>query len=697
MDDTLKQKTGPDDLLIELGCEELPPKALDAIREAFYAGLKAGLENQDIHFDPVGSRSFSSPRRLAALFKAVASKQADWHQERRGPALSAAFDIEGIPTPAATGFAQSVSKDVSDLETIKTEKGEWLFARLQVPGKPLSELIYPILEQVVKQLPVPKPMRWANHGFSFVRPVHWLVVMHGTQVLTGTLLGQIACNTTRGHRVHAPGLHTISDAADYANVLEEACVIADHDRRRELIRKQLMGTDKNVHIDARLLDEVTNLVEWPVALKCSFDEEFLAVPHPALIASMQDHQKFFPIMESNGSGNVSNQFIAVSNLESEHPPSVRVGFERVIRPRLADARFFLQQDMKQSLEAYSDGLDQLVFQKKIGTIGDKSNRISVVSRKIAEILSIDSAHAERAASLCKCDLVCAMVGEFPELQGVMGHHYALASGEDALVAAAIEEHYLPRFSGDVIPPSGVGQVVGIADRLDTLAGIFAAGLRPGGNKDPFGLRRAALGLVRILLEARLDLSLDRLLTLSANELPNTLSIDSGLLAEIRGFIVERARNYYREQGFAAELVNAALLSGWVSLPDLDSRLKALAGFVGQEAASSLAAANKRIGNILRKSDSAVSMEIDTNSFILDEEIDLFNEVIRLEQALSPLLEAADYAASLALLAELRKPVDDFFESVMVMDDDLVLRANRLALLFRLKALFDRIADLSVLS
>ena len=697
MSEAMAQKISRADLLVELGCEELPPKALDTIREAFFAAVKSGLEKQNLPFDPAGSRSFSTPRRLTVLFKDVASSQPDQDQERRGPALGAAFDSEGKATPAAMGFARSVGKEVSELETVKTDKGEWLYAKLHVPGKTLSELIYPILEQAIKLLPVPKPMRWANHDFSFVRPVHWLVVLHGAEVLEGKLLGQAAGNTTRGHRVHSPGPHLIPVAADYGKVLEAACVIADHDRRRDLIRNKLLEADENVHIDPGLLDEVNNLVEWPVAVACTFDEEFLAVPHAALIASMQDHQKFFPVMESADSGNISNRFIAVSNLESEHLPSVRSGYERVIRPRLADARFFLQQDMKQSLEAFSDSLDRVVFQQKIGTIGDKSRRISDLSKKIAEILSLDSVHAERAASLSKCDLMSQMVGEFPELQGVIGHYYALASGEDPAVAAAIEEHYLPRFAGDTIPPSEVGQVVSIADRLDTLTGIFAAGLRPSGNKDPFGLRRASLGLVRILLEAQLDLSLNRLLALAANELSPQLPVDPALLVEIRDFIVERARNHYREQGFAAELINAVIASDWDTLPDLDSRLRALDGFMGQEAAASLAAANKRIGNILRKADEDISETINTDRLILDEEQGLFTEVTRLEKQLVPLLEATEYAASLDLLAELRKPVDDFFDSVMVMDEDPALRANRLALLFRLKALFDRIADLSVLN
>jgi len=697
MSDAFAQNIGREDLLVELGCEELPPKALDTIREAFYTGVKTGLEKHKLNFDPAGSRSFSTPRRLAVFFKSVATNQPDQDQERRGPALGAAYDSKGKPTSAAMGFARSVGKKVSALETVKTQKGEWLYAKLHVPGKTLAELIYTILEQAIKLLPIPKPMRWANHDFSFIRPVHWLIVLHGAEVLEGVLLGQVAGNTTRGHRVHSPGPHLIPVAADYVDVLEEACVIADHDRRRDLIRQKLLEADENVHIDPGLLDEVNNLVEWPVAVGCAFDEEFLAVPHAVLIASMQDHQKFFPVMEATDYGKISNRFVAVSNLDSEHLPSVREGYERVIRPRLADARFFLQQDMKQTLESFVGSLDQVVFQQKIGTIGDKSRRISAISKKIAETLSFNSIHAERAASLSKCDLMSQMVGEFPELQGVIGHHYALASGEDPAVAAAIEEHYLPRFAGDKIPSSLTGQVVGIADRLDTLVGIFAAGLRPSGNKDPFALRRASLGLVRILLQSRLDLSLKHLLALTANELSPQLSIDPALLVEIRDFIVERAKNHYRDRGFAAELINAVVSSDWDTLPDLDSRLRALDGFMGKEAAASLAAANKRIGNILRKSEEVISKVIDADRFILDEERCLFSEIIRLEKQLGPLLEGANYAASLELLAGLRRPVDDFFDSVMVMDEDSALRANRLALLFRVKALFDRIADLSVLN
>lgn len=684
------------DLLIELGCEELPPKALFDIQQAFFHAVKAGLEKQNFGFEADGSRSFSTPRRLAVLIRGVAAYQPEQDLDRRGPAVVAAFDAEGKATTAAIGFARSVGKEVSELETLSTDKGEWLFTRQHVPGKPLAELIFPILEHSIRQLPVPRPMRWAGHDFSFVRPVHWLVVLHGNQVYPGTLLGQEAADMTRGHRIHAPGPHRITQVTEYDQVLQSAYVVADHERRRNLIREKLLKCNENVHIDPKLLEEVNNLVEWPVAIQCAFDKEFLSVPHAALVASMQDHQKFFPVMESAGSDKISNQFIAIANLESTDPSLVREGFERVIRPRLADARFFLQQDLKKPLEDYFEALDQVIFQQKLGTIGDKSRRVSRLSSKIADLISIDPEQASRAAMLSKCDLMTQMVSEFPELQGTMGHHYALAGGENPDVARAIEEHYLPRFAGDRIPTTDVGRVLGISDRLDTLVSIFAAGLRPSGNKDPFALRRAALGIVRILLESGLILPLKQLLELAAEELSGQMSVEASVLDDLREFVIERARYHYRDQGFGAKLINAAIASDWDSLPDLDLRLKALDKFMGQDAATSLAASNKRIGNILRKSERRFSEHIDTDRLLLAEEKQLFEEIMSLEQQVIPLLDEADYEASLKLLAGLRTTVDLFFDSVMVMDEDADLRANRLALLFRLKSLFGRIADLSVL-
>lgn len=685
------------DLLIELGCEELPPKALDSIRDAFFNGVRDGLEKAGIAFQADASRAYSTPRRLALHFVQTAPQQPDQDQKRRGPAVGAAFDDEGRPTQAALGFARSVGKDVSELDRLKTEKGEWLFARVHQPGQALGDLIYPILEQSLRQLPVPKPMRWASHEFSFVRPVHWLVVLHGDRVLEGRLFGLDAGDSTRGHRIHSPGPHAIGRSESYLDVLEAGCVLADPERRRQRIREQVLAAEPDALVDSDLLDEVNNLVEWPVAVPCTFESSFLEIPHAALIASMQDHQKFFPVRDkAAASGGVSNRFVAVSNIESLDVAAVQSGYERVIRPRLADARFFFEQDQLQPLAAYLDRLNRVVFQRKIGTIGDKSKRMASIAGSLAEEIEEDISTAERAALLSKCDLMTHMVGEFPELQGEMGMHYALASGEPPGVAQAIGEHYAPRFAGDDIPTTAAGQLVSIADRSDSLVGIFAAGLRPSGNKDPFALRRSALGLIRILTEAELEVELNRVLAVAALNLGEQLEISPDVLSEVRSFVVERLNNYYRDQGFGSELVNAAVASPWTTLPDLRRRLRALDGFMGEEAAQSLAAANKRIGNILRKAEIEITDHIEADKLVLDEERAIFEEVISLENELSPLIERGSYDEGLQRLARLKAPVDRFFDTVMVMDEDLDLRRNRLALLTRVKALFDRIADLSIL-
>ena len=684
------------DLLIELGCEELPPKALDGIRDSFFRSVCDGLEKANVSFDREDSRSFSTPRRIALLLSGVAEGQPDQVIERRGPSVSAAFDADGKPTGAALGFARSTGKEVAELETMETDKGAWLYCRVQQSGSPLAELIYGILEQSVRQLPVPKPMRWADNDFSFVRPVHWLIVMHGEQVIEGELLGQSASNQTRGHRIHSPGPHVVPLPNDYEAILDDAYVVADHEKRKSRIQKSLLESNEQVIIDPSLLNEVNNLVEWPVAVACSFEEAFLQVPHAALIASMQDHQKFFPVADENSPGRVTSQFVAISNLESRDVTQVREGYERVIRPRLADARFFLEQDLKSSIESHLAQLDRVVFQQKIGTVGDKSRRMDNLSKELAELSDKDSKIAGRAALLSKCDLVTHMVGEFPELQGQMGEHYAASSGEDPDVARAIGEHYLPKFAGDDIPSSDAGQFVSIADRADTLVGIFAAGLKPTGNKDPFALRRAALGLLRILLEAELPLAPRDVFEIAAKGLSGQIEIESSLIDDVLGFVVERLRHFYTEKGFKTELVNAALASPWTTLPDLDARLHSIQSFMQDEAAGSLAASNKRIGNILRKSDLDISTEIDADLLNLSEESALFEEIKRIEELVDPLISEQKYEESLRVLAELKEPIDCFFDQVMVNDEDPRLRANRLALLALLKGQFDRISDLSIL-
>lgn len=686
------------DLLIELGCEELPPKTLPKLAKAFFEGLKSQLAKAQLDFNSEASRFYYTPRRLTLKMSAVAASQPDQTLERRGPALSAAFDAEQKPTPAAIGFARSVGKNVDELETLKVDKGEWLYCRLEKPGQKLQDLLFPMLEKALADLPVAKPMRWASNDFSFIRPVHWLVVMHGSTVLNGALLGLTAGNTTRGHRVHSPGPHEIESVSAYEQLLETARVVLDQDKRRKLIESQANELGKSAGgkalIDPDLLDEVTCLVEWPRSICGSFDKEFLDLPSEALIASMQDHQKFFPVIDV-ASGKLLARFITVANLDSRDFEAVRKGFERVIKPRLADARFFWDQDNKSPIEGLLTQLNRVVFQKDLGSVHDKSERIAVISKKIAEETGSNIVLAERAASLCKCDLVSHMVGEFPELQGVMGRYYADNSGEDKAVAQAIGEHYLPAYSGDQLPTSAIGQIVSLADRLDTLTGIFAIGLKPTGNKDPFALRRAALGLVRILLDDQLDITLDSALAIAAASMQDQQPVSKQTSQDLRLFILERLKNYLREQGYETSLVNAALDAPLNTLADLLARLDALKEFMNSEVASKLAAANKRIGNILRKSESDISDTIDEDILVIDEEVGLFSEIRRISKELTRLYQDNNYTGALTLLAGLSEKIEAFFEHVMVMDDDPVVRNNRLSLLAELKGMFDRIANLAL--
>lgn len=687
------------DLLIELGCEELPPKSLPTLGKTLFSGFSTQLEKAGLTFDAAASRVYYTPRRLALLMSGVAASQPDQILERKGPAVVAAFDADNQATPAAVGFARSVGKTVEQLETLKTDKGEWLYCRVEKPGKPLKDLLFPMLEKALAGLPVAKPMRWAGNDFSFVRPVHWLVAMHGSEVINGSLFGLQAGGSTRGHRIHSPGPHKIGTADDYLHVLETACVMADQDKRRETIEGQAIeagiAAGGKAMINTNLLEEVTNLVEWPRSVLGSFDSEFLDVPSEALIASMQDHQKFFPVTDTD-TGALMARFITVANLDSKDFEAVRQGFERVIRPRLADARFFWDQDNKSSLESWLPLLDNVVFQNKLGSIGDKSRRIAAISQKLAEETGVDPEASRRAALLCKCDLVSHMVGEFPELQGTMGRYYAERSGEDDTVAQAIGDHYLPAFSGDRLPAHAVGKVVALADRLDTLTGIFATGLKPSGNKDPFALRRAALGLTRILLDGELLISLDKALAISALIIQEQLPLPPEVLLELRQFILERLKHHLREQGYETRLVNAVMDAPVGTLPDLASRLEALRDFMTLDVSDSLAAANKRIGNILRKSDESLGDTIIEDRLVIEEEMMLFKEINNISEKLDQLYLQADYTAALNLLAGLSVTIDAFFEHVMVMDENVEIRLNRLNLLLKLKGMFDRVANLALI-
>ena len=697
--DNINKTPDSADLLIEIGCEELPPKSLPKLGRSLFDGFLTQLKQAQLEFDANASRVYYTPRRLALLISGVAERQPDQVLERKGPALSAAFDAENQPTPAAAGFARSVGKSVDELETLKTDKGEWLYCRVEKAGQELEDLLFPMLERVLAALPVAKPMRWASNDFSFIRPVHWLVAMHGSKILKGSLFGLQSGNSTRGHRIHSPGPHEIATAGDYEQLLNSACVVADQVKRRDMIEQQAIALGESAGgkalIDANLLEEVSNLVEWPRSICGSFDGEFLEVPAEALIASMQDHQKFFPVVSSD-TGSLLARFITVANLESLDFDAVREGFERVIRPRLADARFFWDQDNKSPLEDWLPLLDNVVFQKTLGSVRDKSKRIAAISRNIAEECGINDQHAKRAATLCKCDLVSQMVGEFPELQGTMGRYYADKSGEHSAVALAIGDHYLPAYSGDRLPTQAVGKVVALADRLDTLTGIFATGLKPSGNKDPFALRRAALGLIRILLDGELSIELDKTLAISALAVQEQLPVSPKVLLELRQFILERLKHYLREQAYDTGLVNAALDAPLSTLPDLVTRLDALREFMNHEVASSLVAANKRIGNILRKSETATDNRIKEDVLIIEEEKQLFAEIRKISNTLDLLYKQADYTAALNLLAGLSSSIDAFFDNVMVMDDDAGVRQNRLNLLAEMKGLFDRIANLALI-
>ena len=690
---------GFDDLLIEIGCEELPPKSLPVLAKALFDGVCAQLKQAELVFDEDNSRPFYTPRRLALRISKVAERQPDQVLERKGPAVAAAFNADNQPTPAAIGFARSVGKDVSELETLKTDKGEWLYCRIEKSGKSISDLLFPLLKKVLAGLPVAKPMRWASNDFSFVRPVHWLVVLHGAEVLEGELFGLSAGNLTRGHRIHSPGPHKIGNAADYEELLASASVIADQQKRQSIIESQAIelgaSTGGKALINPALLEEVTNLVEWPRSVLGSFDSEFLEVPAEALIASMQDHQKFFPIVNAE-TGILMDRFIAVANLDSLDFDAVRQGFERVIRPRLADARFFWDQDNKKSLEDRLPQLDKIVFQDKLGSVGDKSRRLEAISRKLADVTGHDADAASQAGLLCKCDLLSEMVGEFPELQGIMGRYYAMQNGLADNVALAIGEHYLPAYSGDRIPSEATGKIVALADRLDTLSGIFAIGLKPTGNKDPFALRRAALGLIRILLDGELDIPLDETLTIASDTIRSNLDAATTNQAELRQFILERLKHYLREKGYDTSLVNATLDAPLTTLTDFVARLDALGKFMSLDAATSLAASNKRIGNILRKSGQAGIDSISEDLLVIDEEKIIFDEIRSISSKLEKLYEDADYTAALELLTGLSASVEAFFDKVLVMDEDLDIRQNRLALLARLKGLFDRVGNLALI-
>jgi len=590
------------DLLIEIGTEELPPKALKTLSNAFAQGILQGLDQAGLTYS--GNQAYASPRRLALLVNQLDNRQPDKSVEKKGPAVAAAFDDEGCPTKAAQGFARSCGMDVNDLETMETSKGSWLVFRSDQKGQDTSSLLADILQQAIDALPIPKRMRWSDLSDTFVRPVHWLVILFGNDVVPASLLSQTAGRETRGHRFHHPQPLFLAEPAAYAPLLEsEGQVMADYDARREAVRAQVVeiahqhgGT---AVIDEGLLDEVTSLVEWPTAILGSFDPRFLEVPAEALISAMKDHQKYFHLVDKKGE--LMPCFITVSNIQSTNPDVVRDGNERVINPRLTDANFFWTQDCKTPLADYSARLATVVFQKKLGSLLDKAERIQKIAGSIAVELGFNEGDAVRAATLCKCDLMTDMVGEFPGLQGIMGRYYAAASNESAEVAQAIEDHYRPRFAGDELPATASGQAVAIADKLDTLVSIFGIGQAPTGDKDPFALRRAALGIVRILIEQDLGLDLRKAIqTAITAHVGNTLEEDTA--SQVYDFFIARTRVYYSGKGYAADEIDAILSLSPAVFNDMNHRLRALSVFRSLPEADALAAANKRISNLLSKAD-----------------------------------------------------------------------------------------------
>ncbi len=683
------------DLLVEIGTEELPPKALQSLSAAFADALTAQLGEAGLAFAQL--RRFATPRRLAVWIRGLPPAQPDRELERKGPALKAAYDADGNPTKAAQGFARSCGVEVGDLEVRETPKGAWLVYRQRQEGKPTKVLVPAMVEEALARLPIPKRMRWGAGDAEFVRPVHWILMLFGDEVIEGNILGIPADRLTRGHRFHHPAPIEIERPDQYADrLLDPGHVVAVFEERRATIRQQVEAKAAEAggvaHIDEVLLDEVCALNEWPVAVLGRYEARFLEIPPEVLITTMQSHQKYFPVMDE--SGGLKPFFITIANIDSREPGQVQAGNERVIRPRFSDAAFFWEQDLKSPLETFVEGLKGVVFQNRLGTLYDKTRRIGALTRLIADRLGHDEGPSVRAAELSKCDLMSEMVGEFPSLQGIMGRYYAEHAGELAEVATAIEEHYLPRHAGDDLPQTAAGQAVAIADKLDTLVGIFAIGQRPSGVKDPFGLRRAALGVLRILIEVPLDLDLLELLEHAAGHIAPKVEVEDRTIDEVFDYMMERLRAYYADRSMTPDVVEAVMARRPTRPADFDQRVRAVAMFRTLPEAGSLASANKRIRNILRKAEDDYPSRPDPRLLRESGERALASELERVTPEVEPLLERGEYTEALRRLASLKKPVDQFFDEVMVMTDENDLRRNRLALLASLSSLFLRIADLS---
>jgi glycyl-tRNA synthetase beta chain len=689
------------ELLIELGTEELPPKALSTLEQAFAEGLRSRLTQAGLAFGAL--ESFATPRRLAVLVRRLPVRQPDQRLKRRGPPVSQSFDASGAPTRAASGFAHSNGVPVEALTRECDLKGiEYLSYEGVKPGSETRALLPVMVQQSLDALPIPKRMRWGSGEAQFVRPVHWLLMLFGREVVPGQILGLTAGNLTFGHRFMAPASIRVTAPARYSKSLQtRGKVIASFTQRRDSIRTQVdqlaAGMNGRAIIPDELLNEVTALVEWPVALAGQFEARFLSLPREVLICTLQEHQRYFAIEDPSGA--LLPNFITISNIDSPSPDTVRAGNERVVRPRLADAAFFWEQDRRQPLAARRGSLDAVTFEARLGSQGARTERIAALAGAIASKIGADKTATARAAQLAKCDLLSAMVGEFPELQGIMGRYYAIADGESERVAQAIRDHYLPRSAGDSLPESAVGDALAIADKLDSLAGIFAIGQKPSGTRDPFGLRRAAIGVLRIALEHRLELDLAELIgrAVRLQPLPDIDGRAPAVTTEIHDYMMERLRAQYLERtesGISTEMFDAVLAAQPRSLPDIDARLRAMVGFVASPEGASLAGANKRIANILRKSEGSATHVVVEELLREDAERELHAALKSLRERAMTAVQAREYVRALETLATLRPQIDAFFDRVLVNDPDLALRNNRVALLAEVRTLFCHVADLS---
>ena len=680
------------DFFVEIGTEELPPKALKTLATAFADNLCAELAKLELSHADV--QWYAAPRRLAVRINALSAQQADKVVEKRGPAIASAFDADGKPTKAAQGWAAGCGITVDQAEKLETDKGAWLLHKAKVVGAATVSLLPEVVQQALAKLPVAKLMRWGNSTAEFIRPVHTIIMLFGRDIVPATILGRNSGNQTHGHRFHAPATVSINHADDYLAAMRSAYVVADFAERKAFIAAEVAKTAASLNgqaqMDDALLEEVTSLVEWPVVLVGSFEESFLQVPAEPLISTMKDNQKYFPLLDNNGK--LQNKFIFVANIASKDPQQIISGNEKVVRPRLSDAQFFFNTDRKQKLADRLDSLKTVLFQQQLGTLAEKSERIAKVAAFVAAKIGADATAAERAGLLSKTDLMTNMVGEFPEVQGIMGMHYARLDGESEAVALALNEQYMPRFAGDELPSRLEGAAVAIADKLDTLVGIFGIGQAPKGDKDPFALRRAAIGALRIMVDKQLPLDLVDVIAFSQQTFGSKLS-NAKVADEVLEFMLGRFRAWYEAEGYGVDVIQAVLARRPTNPSDFDRRVKAVAEFRKLDAAEALAAANKRVANILAKVEGDIANTV--NTALLQEEA---------EQALHSAIVAEQqyqagqhsYAEGLAHLAAMREVIDNFFDKVMVNADDAAVRANRQALLKQLRELFLQVADISVL-